>query len=173
MSWLAAAGTLVSAYAAVEAGREQKRYYSRAADAAEDDAEAQRRAAVTAARILRERGARRIREEREAGREITAMQRAGYSKAGVKLVGTPVEVISQTVRDVERTVRETAADIEADALAILEHGTAEASRASSLADIYGDRGRYAERAGWLQAGATLLTGYSRYEQRDRQYRLEG
>ena len=173
MSWLTAAGTLVSAYASYKAGEDQKDYYDKAGRASESDAAAQRRASERAAELLRQRGARAIVQERKAGRKITASQRAQYSKAGVKLVGTPVEVISQTVRDVERTVRETAYDIEMDALTILEHGTAEASRALSLADQYRDRGKYAEQAGQIGAFATLLTGLSRYKQQDREYRLEG
>jgi hypothetical protein len=173
MSWLTAAGTLVSAYAAYKAGQDQEDYYDKAGEASEADADAQRQASLRAAEILRERGARQIVAERKAGRKITASARAAYSKAGVKLIGTPVEVISQTVRDVERVVKETAHDVEMDALTILEHGTAEASRSVSMADLFRDRGTYAERAGYVGALSTLLTGYSRYEQRDRQYRIEG
>lgn len=173
MAWLTAAGTLVSAYSSYKAGQDQKDYYDKAGRASESDAAAQRRASERAAALLRERGGRAISREIREGRELTAAQRASYSKAGVKLIGTPTEVISQTVRDVNRTVRETAYDIEMDALTILESGTAEASRSLSLADMFEDRGTYAERAGYMGSFATLLTGYSRYKQQDREYRLEG
>jgi len=166
-------GSLLGAWSSYQAGKAQQSYLEKSAKAAEADAAAQTKASETAAKLLRERGARLVRDEGIAGRRLISSQRAGYAKAGVRLVGTPAEVITQTIADVDRTVAETSRDIEADALAILELGTTEASRALSLASQYSDQAGYALAAGYAQSGATLLTGLSRWEMSQRDYRLEG
>lgn len=162
MAWFAAAGvaggTLLSAYGQYRAGQEKEKYYKKSADIAREDAATKIAATRMRADMLLERGAYAIRKEREEGRKLTATQRALYSKAGVKLVGTPTEVISQTVRNIEDVVAQTRFDVEADANLILLEGTSEANRLLAISSQLKDQAKWAEDAGYINATSTLLTG---------------
>lgn len=88
---------------------------------------------------------------------LTATQRAEFSKAGVILEGSPLEVI-----------RDSEAEMELDILIDRLNSDIEASRFLSEAQvrereaaISGTRGRVAERTGRIRAGRTLLTGVTK------------
>ena len=99
------------------------------------------------AEIERQRGALEEERERRRNRAILGAQRAGFSRAGVALEGTPLLV-----------QEETAAEAELDALTVRFGGQLGTARelARARAERFG--GRAALSAGLFRAGSTLLTG---------------
>jgi hypothetical protein len=166
-------GAGVTAYGIWQQGQSQSDYLSALEAQGEKDAAAAFRAAMTAAENLRIAGTRQIRKERAAGVTLVSKQKAGYSKAGVRLIGTPREVLQDTISSVNRVMKDTARDVEADAIAILQHGTAEASRSRSMAAGYGEQAAWAETASWVNMGASLMTSYANWQMQDRQYTFIG
>lgn len=93
--------------------------------------------------------ARRESESRENAQRTAAQRqlasiRAGVSKSGATMEGTPLMVLS-----------ESAANAEIDALNTRYSGQREAA-------LYDSRARNARTAGYMRAGTSLLTGASRY-----------
>ncbi len=133
------AGTTVSAVSAIAEGRAAKR-------AAEFNARvAEREAAAT-----KERSAFEEARSRRRTRSFLSTQRALFGASGVNLAGSPLRVLE-----------ETASEGELEALAIRFGGDIASTRALSQAAVSRFAGSQAERAGFLRAGTTLLTGGGR------------
>ena len=87
---------------------------------------------------------------RENVRKILATQRALYGKSGLSMEGSPLLVMEDTEKQGEL-----------DALAIRYGGDVASARARSEANVAKMTGRnnaYAAKAGYMQAGSTLLSG---------------
>ncbi|OQB51810.1 MAG: hypothetical protein BWX99_02707 [Deltaproteobacteria bacterium ADurb.Bin151] len=87
---------------------------------------------------------------RENVRKILATQRALYGKSGLSMEGSPLLVMEDTEKQGEL-----------DALAIRYGGDVASARSRSeanLARMTGRNNAYAAKAGYIQAGSTLLSG---------------
>lgn len=130
------AGTVVSAWSSIEAGKQQQK-------AAEYNA-AQQFILGIQEKARRELEARRHREQ---ALRLLSRQKSLYLKAGVAMEGTPLEVIGQT-----------AAEAEMDALIIEKTGQGEYLERLAKMGMFQEMGAGYEYAGYLKAGTTLLTG---------------
>jgi hypothetical protein len=129
--------TAVGAISAIDAANKQK-------EALDYNAE------VMDAQAQSERDAARFEEtrQREQAAKMRARQRVAYTASGVDLSeGTPLEVLGAQ-----------AGEMEMDALAIRYNGEIKANQSISQANIYRMQGGQAERAGFSNAGSSLLTG---------------
>ena len=133
---LSAVGSAVGAISQIQQGEEQQKWSEYNAAIAERDAEAARQSAEYEAGLKR--------KEKE---KTLARQRALYSKAGVTLEGSPLEMMAGT-----------ASEYEMDALMIERGGKLESQRYRSEAKLSRMKGSAARRAGYYGAGSTLLTG---------------
>ena len=84
---------------------------------------------------------------RERAREMAGYQRAAYSAAGIDLTGTPMLVVSQTLRDSSKDIENMYKQSDARRLDYLTN-----------ASIFKDTAKSAKTASYLGAGSTLLTG---------------
>ena len=136
---LSVAATAASTYAAYEGGRQQKKAADLSAKLAERDAENARAAA-------------RIRAENyaEEARRRMATMRAGYAASGVTMEGTPLLVMMETAREVEKDIQR-----------IKWGGEAQASAFEGEAGLQRMIGKQAYQTGIMGAGTSLLTGASR------------
>lgn len=116
------AGTAATAYGQYQTGRTQKKIYEYNA------AMARREAEIEEQRLKREKIS------------LASKMRAGYSKAGIQMTGTPLEVMDRAAKDIESDIALTRWKGE------VESG------------LYSWKGRVAERSGIWGAGTTLLTG---------------
>ena len=86
--------------------------------------------------------------QREANAKLRARQRVAYLSSGVDLSeGTPLEVLGNQ-----------AGEMEMDALAIRYNGELKAKQSESQANIYRMQGVQASKAGFTNAGSSLMTG---------------
>jgi len=149
MSWIAAvgaaplvgiavslAGTAVSAWSAIEAGKQQ-------------EAMAKYNAANELIAGIREKARRDLeaRRHREQTLRLLSRQKSLYLKAGVTMEGTPLEVIGQT-----------AAEAEIDAILIEKTGQGEYLERLARMGMFQEMGAGYATAGYIKAGTTLLTG---------------
>lgn len=134
-----AAGTAISAYGSYASGRAQKKQAEANAQIAEADAKAAEQKAKYDEDLHRQRV-----------RKILSSQRAAIGSSGVSVEGSPLLALEETAREGEL-----------DALAIRYGGDVSASRSRSEAALSRQEGRSAQRAGYIQAGSTLLTGGAR------------
>jgi hypothetical protein len=119
-------GTAVGALGAIQGGKAEQSAADFNAASARQEAQARENAQRTAAQ-----------------RQLGSI-RAGVSKSGARMEGTPLAVLS-----------ESAANAEIDALNTRYSGQREGA-------LYDSRARNARTAGYLRAGTSLLTGASRY-----------
>lgn len=133
---MAAAGTVASAWGSIQAGRIQ-------------EGTARMNARMEAQRAVEARAQAALEEyrHRKESRRLLSRQKSLFLKAGVRMEGTPLEVIG-----------ETAAEAELDALMIRKYGYVAAREAAQKRAIYRMGGRAARGAGYIRAGTTLLTG---------------
>lgn len=133
---LTVASTALQALGAISQGAAAK-------SAASYNAQLAEREAATA----RDTAAYEEQKSRDQARKVLGAQRSAFSKAGVTLEGTPLEVLA-----------ETAAEAEADALMIRRAGSI--AEARSLAEAAQQRmaGRAAMTKGIMSAGGRLLGG---------------
>lgn len=144
MGFLAIIGLIVSMVSAIGG-----------AMAAKDAGEAQKAAADYNAKVLeaqaqseREAAAFEETQQREKAAKMRARQRVAYLASGVDLSeGTPLEVLGQQ-----------AGEMEMDALTIRYNGEIKAKQSESQAAIYRMQGAQAKKAGYTNAGSSLLTG---------------
>lgn len=144
MGFLAIIGLIVSMVSAIGG-----------AMAAKDAGEAQKAAADYNAKVLeaqaqseREAAAFEETQQREQAAKMRARQRVAYLASGVDLSeGTPLEVLGQQ-----------AGEMEMDALTIRYNGEIKAKQSESQAAIYRMQGAQAKKAGYTNAGSSLLTG---------------
>lgn len=134
------AGTVISAGAASQAGKTEQAWQEYNAAISEQQATATKEAATHEEKA-----------HRKAGERHLARMRALYGKAGLSITeGTPL-----------LTLKETAGEIEKDALMIRRGGTMGEQRLISQAGMERAKGKFARRAGRWRTGATLLSGGSR------------
>ena len=105
---LAIGGSLISAYgqkAGADAQADQMEFNARQTAL---DAAIAKQNAIAQAQFIRSQGAAEavVAEEeagqlREAGRQLVGRQRTQYAKAGVRMSGTPLEVIADTITNIE------------------------------------------------------------------------
>ena len=123
------------------------------ARAAADAAEFNARVSEMEAQALKVSGAREVEKLKREKRLTAAQQRAGYAKAGVRLGGSPFEVLSDTASqfrmDIEAQKYNTRVGI---------------SRSISEATQYRQQARAYGTAGGIGAATTLLTGIGRMYQ---------
>ena len=84
---------------------------------------------------------------RDSALEMAGYQRAAYAAAGVDLTGTPMLVVSQTLRDSERDIG-----------SMFKESSARRLDYITQSSIYSDTAKYAKTASYWKAGSTLLTG---------------
>lgn len=132
---LAAVGTGVAAYSSIAQGKAAK-------EAGEATASAERANAVAA----QQQAALEAEQVRRRNRLRLGANRAAAGKSGVEL---------ENIEDVQY---DTAIQGELEALTTLYSGATSASYSRSQANIAEMTGRNAQRAGYLNAGATLLSG---------------
>lgn len=124
--------------------------------AAKDAGEAQKNATEYNAKVMEaqaqsEREAATFEEtrQREQAAKMRARQRVAYLASGVDLSeGTPLEVLGAQ-----------AGEMEMDAMAIRYNGEVKARQSESQAGIYRVQGQQAQKAGMINAGSSLLTGF--------------
>ena len=117
------------------------------ARASADAAEYNSRVAEMEASAVKISGAREVEKLEREKRLTAAQQRAGYAKAGVRLEGSPFEVLSETATQYQL-------DIEAQKYTT----RVGISRAQSEAQIARQRAGAYRTAGMIGFGQTLLTG---------------
>jgi hypothetical protein len=123
---LGAVGTAVSVVGAIQGGKAEQSAADFNAASARQEAQARENAQRTAAQ-----------------RQLGSI-RAGVSKSGARMEGTPLAVLS-----------ESAANAEIDALNTRYSGQRESA-------LYTARGQNARTAGYLRAGTSLLSGVGKY-----------
>mgnify|MGYP001584850161 CR=1 FL=1 len=145
---VAAAG--IGAYSAVSTGQAQSRMAAYNARIANQNAEL----AMEQMEIVKKQKDIAAARHARGVEKTLASQRAGWSKAGVEMAGTPLMVAAETM---------TEADL--DTLAIQYASTVEQSQIAAHsaglrqeATVQGMAGSAARRAGTLGAGSSLLTG---------------
>ena len=129
-------GLLVSAGSMVYSAQERKKAAEYTAKLAEEAGEE----STAMAGIEAER-------HRDKIRRLQASQRASYAKSGVKLEGSPLEVLADT-----------AAQADLDEMIIKHGGQAESSAYGAQAMLARMKGNSASTAGYLKAGSSLLAG---------------
>jgi len=135
---LTAVGTGVATYAAVQQGNAADDAAQATANAERANAQAAQNQAALEATQVRRRNALRL-----------GSNRAAAGKSGVEL---------ESINDVQY---DTAIQGEIDALSTIYSGATSASYSRSRAGIASLEGRNAKKAGYLNAGATLLSGAGR------------
>lgn len=146
-----AVGLAASAAGAISSGQAAQRQADFEATQLRQQAERDRQIARQQADDARDDEARR-----------RAALRAAVGGSGVTLEGTPLNVLSDL-----------AAEAEFQALRIEAGGETAASRAQSQAALRRFEGRSAQRSGFTRAGATLLTGASRFDRSGTSRALDG
>lgn len=131
----AGVGAVASAWGSIQAGRQQQ-----ATAKFNAELETQRARAEMESAAYEEKQVRRERSR------LLSRQAALYGKAGVKMEGSPLDVMA-----------ETAAESELEALMTRKYGAVKAGQALSQAQIDRFMGRAGAQAGYLRAGTTLLT----------------
>ena len=126
MSIVSAVGTGLSVISSIQSGKAE----AKAAQYNADTARAEAQSRETAQRV-------------QAQRQLGSI-RAGVSKSGATMAGTPLAVLS-----------ESAANAEIDALNTRYSGQREAA-------LYEARGRNAKTAGYMRAGTSLLSSAGKY-----------
>ena len=131
-----AASAVVGAGSTIYSAQERKKaadYAARLAEEAGEDTKAL--SAIEAARAERE------------GKRLKARQRAAYAKSGVKMEGSPLEVLADTQ-----------AELDLDQMIIKAGGQSRASAYEREGMFARRAGRSAETAGYISAGSSLLAG---------------
>lgn len=134
---LSALGTGISAYSAYQQGQSAKRAAdSNAALLDENAANIERQSRDEASGFL------------EQGGDLLSQQRAGYAKAGLRVdQGVAKDVSAKTMENILKDYNR-----------IIEQGRLQAGQERRKADISRQTGQDQATAGWLNMGATLLTG---------------
>jgi hypothetical protein len=147
LEWVAVAaliigvvGSLASATTAVMAGNEAKKQGEYNAKVLAEQAKAEQQKADYEASLLKRNA-----------EKLKARQRHAYLSSGVDVSeGTPLIVMSEQAKELEM-----------DAMAIRYGGNVEAARARQAAKYSKYQGSAAQRAGYWNAGSSLLTGMGR------------
>lgn len=133
---VAAAGTGVSTYAAVDSGKKQDELFKYQAALEQEQARAVERQALVAAQ-----------QTRESNQAALSRIRAKQGQSGIVDQGSALENLSSFARN-----------LEADALDIERQGRLEKDQLSAQSQISRIQGRNASRTGMLGAGTSLLGG---------------
>ena len=133
--FVAVAGMALSAYGQYKQGEQM-------AQASAYNAAVARRQAD----VLRQSGELEAYRRRKAGERLTSRQTALYAKSGVLLRGSPLEVIEDTMSEIELDAQIAKYNISIGAGAL----ESEAQQREKI-------GRYRKQAGMVSAGATILT----------------
>jgi hypothetical protein len=134
---VSAVSAVAGAVSAMDAADAQKQALDYNADVMDAQAQSEREAAAFAET-----------QQREQAAKLRARQRVAYASSGIDLSeGTPLEVLGQQ-----------AGEMEMDALTIRYNGEIKAKQSESQAAIYRMQGAQAQRAGFANAGSSLLTG---------------
>ena len=131
-----AASAVVSAGSAVYSAQERKKAAAYTAKSAEEAGEE----STAMANLEAER-------HRDKIRRLKSSQIASYAKSGVKMEGSPLEVLADT-----------AAQADLDEMIIKHGGQAESSAYGAQAMLSHMKGRSASTAGYINAGSSLLSG---------------
>lgn len=110
--------------------------------------------------IIRAKRKLSIGREKKAARKVLSTQEAMFAKAGVALTGSPLDVMQESLENLELDIMigDINAEIEASRLqSEVEHRKILAEQERITAEQHRVAGREAKRAGKLRAGATLLT----------------
>ncbi len=97
------------------------------------------------AEIARENAAIKARQIREYGRQLTGKQRTQFAKSGVRMSGTPLEVIADTIEK-----------IELDAISAKRQGAFEAGQHEASAKFTRGMAGATKTAGTISAFSTML-----------------
>lgn len=136
---LAIIAALVSAGSAVYSAQQQKKTAAYRAKLAEEAGE----------EVVAGTEFEKARAERE-GKRLKSRQRAAYAKAGVKMEGSPLEVLADTQAELDLQQM------------VIEHGGYVQQRGYKRTAMWERQmGRSKETAGYIGAGASLLQGASK------------
>ena len=133
-------GTLTQASSQVQAGKTQAALFEYNAQVAEQQAS-----------LARKRGEIEADQQRRKAKRLSAQQRALYGASGVKLTGSPAQVLIDT-----------AMEQEFDARMIEYNASIESMNAMSDASISLMKAQQARSSSYMNAGSTLLTGVGTY-----------
>lgn len=129
-------GTVISVLGILQGGREQAAAAKTQAKLATIQAEAEDDRATAEAGMVRKRA-----------RELFSSQRAAYASSGVRLEGTPLLVMADTIRESERDIAN-----------IYKQADARKLAWRTQAGVFEVAGSAAKTASYWNAGSTLLTG---------------
>lgn len=158
-------GTAVGAMASIQSARDQRHAAEYQRRMAEYNARlAEQRAAAEQAHAYREttEGIERQREARRRGEQMISVQRSLLAKGGVDIdVGSPLALLADTAAETELDARRAEYESRLRVQAIQQRAAdhrAEAGLFTMEAGAAAQRGRQARRAGYWQAGTSLLAG---------------
>ena len=97
------------------------------------------------AQIARENAAIKARQIREYGRQLKGKQRTQYAKSGVRMSGTPLEVLADTMEK-----------IELDAISVKRQGEFQAGQSEASAKFTKGMAGATKKAGTISAFSTML-----------------
>lgn len=103
------------------------------------------------AQIVRQQAAEEESRARREGRRLLGRQRAAIGASGIQVEGSPLDVLADT-----------AAELELDALTVRHRGLLEALGLTQQASLDRARARSARTAGFIGAGASLLSGAAEF-----------
>lgn len=130
-----AAGAGMSIFGSLFSGSQQAAAARTQAKLSRLQAEAEEERAGSEANVIRRKA-----------RELFSTQRAAYAASGVRLEGTPLLVMAETIRESEKDIVNVYKQADARKLAWL-----------TQADMFDAAGKAARTASYWQAGSTLLT----------------
>lgn len=131
-----AAGTGLSIYGSLLSGQQQAAAAGTQAKLSRLQSEAEEERASAEAGVIRRKA-----------RELFSAQRAAYAASGVKLEGSPLLVMADTIRESGR-----------DILNVYKQSDARKLGYEIEADMFKAYGKSARTASYINAGSTLLTG---------------
>lgn len=99
------------------------------------------------AQIARQNSEAQARALRKSGRQLTGKQRVGYAKSGLRLEGTPLEVMAESIEN-----------IELDAISTKQQGEFEARQHEVQAEMSSEQAGAQRRAGTLGMISGVLGG---------------
>ncbi len=155
---LSVVSALVGAVGQISASQAAASAEEANADQAETEAGlATERSGREAAISLRQ-GKQQAEAARKGGKRLSSTQQARFGKAGVTLEGSPMLVLSETIEEAETAALRAERAGEEGATRILERGEDVAQSRKFEANQRRFGAKQTRRAGFLGAGASLLTG---------------
>lgn len=152
---LAMLGSAVSAVGAIQQGQAQRAQDRSQAQANEYNAKVRQMQAS----VEREQASRREEQQRRKARQVLGAQRAAISQAGIGLMGSALDIEEQSAVNAEMDALNIRYEGERNAVGMLNDAQLE----KYYADANREAGSNAMKGAYLSAGASILTGASKYK----------